>query len=247
MTDARRIEIDGNTYWIPPLDLKDEELLYRQEFLRRCMQYVSFNEITGDYAEFGCASARTFRFAYDLARLKHLPIHLWAFDSFEGLPERRDPRDTHPKWVPGVFPTDPHVFRAICDDHGMSRDCYTMVPGFYTDTLGPSNPAAAGYAKDIAIANIDCDMHSSTADVLAFLAPRLKTGMILYFDDYYCYANGVLSGERHAMLEFLQANPEWHFEPWQPVNWHGMSFIAERRQSPMQVTSSSGSSPISGG
>ena len=231
MPDARRVNINGKTVWVPPLDLKDEELTYRQEFLRRAIAYASFNEISGDYAEFGCASARTFRMTYDLIRLKHLPMKLWAFDSFEGLPEHRDERDNHPKWKAGVFPTSPELFAAICEDHGMKRDDFHMVEGFYENSLAPSKPEVAGYATDIAIANIDCDLHSSTADVLAFLKPRLKTGMILYFDDYFCYTNGVLSGERVAFAEFQAENPDWHFEPYQPVNWHGMSFIAEMRPS----------------
>lgn len=229
MTDARRIALNGKTVWIPPLDLTDEELLYRREFLRRAIAYATFNEITGDYTEFGCASARTFRMAYDLVRLKHLPMKLWAFDSFEGLPEQRDERDSHPKWKAGVFPTSLEMFAAICDDHGMPRDAYRMVEGFYETSLDLEQPEVADYAPDIAIANIDCDLHSSTADVLAFLKPRLKTGMILYFDDYFCYADGVVSGERKAFEEFQNKNSEWHFEPYQPVNWHGMSFIAEKR------------------
>lgn len=229
MADARRIIVDGKTVWVPPLDLKDDELLHRWEFLRRCFHYISFNEISGDYAEFGSASARTFRFAYDLMRLKHLPMHLWAFDSFAGLPNRRDDRDTHPKWQAGVFPTSIEMFHAICEDHGIPRERYTVVPGYYADSLGASNLATGMFPKEIALANIDCDMHSSTEVVLAFLKPLLRTGMILYFDDYFCYADGRVSGERTAMLEFLNDHPEWHFEPWQPVNWHGMSFIVEHR------------------
>ena len=46
---------------------------------------------------------------------------------------------------------------------------------------------------DIALAYIDCDLYSSTMPVLEFLLPRLKNGMIIAFDDYFCWSATQLS------------------------------------------------------
>jgi hypothetical protein len=62
---------------------------------------------------------------------------------------------------------------------------------------------------------------------LAFLAARMKHGMIVAFDDYFCFSERNLSGERRACLEFLRENRHVRFLPFVQFNWHGMSFIVE--------------------
>lgn len=221
------IEWQGHQIPIPPLDMSDPELFHRRDLLENAFKFVSFNEIAGDYLEFGCASARTFRMAYDLISHYGLETRLWAFDSFQGLPVARDARDAHPKWTPGNYPTAAELFTTILDRHGVPSAKYEVIQGFYEDTIGPNSTGSEEYSKNVAIANIDCDMHSSTADVLHFLEPRMKAGMIIYFDDYYCYADGQKSGERIAMLEFLEKNPQWRFEHFKTVGWHGRAFVVE--------------------
>jgi hypothetical protein len=71
-------------------------------------------------------------------------------------------------------------------------------------------------------------MYMSTVSVLEFLAPRLKHGMIVAFDDYFCYSPKHVSGERAALHEFLEANPEWTFCRYKDVHWGGVSYIVER-------------------
>src|SRR4030095_9308195 len=87
------------------LDLR-REFDDRQEFLRKVCLALEFNGIEGDYAEFGCCWAMTFCMAYDNIagrRNGKTPVHLWAFDSFQGLPSSTAEEDVHPVWVPGSF------------------------------------------------------------------------------------------------------------------------------------------------
>ena len=62
---------------------------------------------------------------------------------------------------------------------------------------------------------------------LSFLAKRLKNGMIIAFDDYYCFSKSALSGERKALLEFTLSDRRFNFAPYVQFGWAGMSFIVE--------------------
>ena len=58
-------------------------------------------------------------------------------------------------------------------------------------------------------------------------APRLKHGMIVAFDDYYCWSSTNVSGERAALGEFLAAHPEWNFHRFKDVHWGAVAFVVE--------------------
>ena len=202
-----------------------QERLGRQHFFYNAFKALTFNGIDGDYAEFGCWGGRTFALAYGEARRHGHGADLWAFDSFEGLPEQTDDKDDHPVWVEGNLATSLEGFHAICASNGIPRNKYHVVPGFYDQTL----PALGsdGEPGNIALAYIDCDLYSSTMTVLEFLQPRLKHGMIIAFDDYFCWSSTQLSGERRAQLEFFSRNPQWNLLPYVQYGWHGQSFIVE--------------------
>ncbi len=108
---------------------------------------------------------------------------------------------------------------------GIPTSAYGVVPGFYHDTL---DQMSAGDAPvNIALAFIDCDMYSSTKSVLRFLMPRLKHGMIIAFDDYFCWSATQVSGERRAMLEAFGRNEKWQLLPYMQFGYHGQSFVVE--------------------
>ena len=91
-------------------------------------------------------------------------------------------------------------------------------------------PAAARVrrsARDIALGYVDCDLYSSTVSVLEFLEPRLKHGMVLAFDDYYCWTDTDVSGERAALDEFAADHPEWNFHRYMAIDWAGVAFVVE--------------------
>lgn len=212
-----------------PRDHYHHEIAQRKEFIRKCFAYLTFNQIEGDYAEFGCYGAVTFRLAYSASRLVEYPARLWGFDSFSGLPPPSDERDRHPKWIEGDFATAVEEFRTQCRDHGIDPKDYDVVAGYYEQTLKPD--AEGPRPERISFAYIDCDLYSSTRDVLRFLSTKLQPGLILAFDDYYCNSTTGPSGERLAAAEFVRENIDWRLVPYHPFGWHGMSFILESRSS----------------
>ena len=204
-----------------------QDRLGRQQFFFDAFKALRFNGITGDYVEFGSGWGRTLAIAYGESKRHGHGAKLWTFDSFEGLPAPRGPKDEHPLWREGRFATSLEDFQAACEANGIPGDAYTVVPGFFEQTLG--SRSATDPPQDIALAYIDCDLYSSTKTVLSFLGPRIKHGMIVAFDDYFNWSPTQIAGERRALMEFLRENPRWTCLRFQRIGWHGMSFVVEDR------------------
>ncbi|MDJ0825044.1 MAG: class I SAM-dependent methyltransferase [Rhodobacter sp.] len=137
---------------------------------------------TDHYLEFGVASGRTINCIADVSKRK-----VYGFDSFDGLPE--DWTFAYPK---GRFAGQlPKV-----------RDNVELVVGWFTDTLPKF---AAGLPKDATVGflHVDCDLYSSTVTVLWQLAPFMRDGTVIVFDEYFNYV-GWKQHEHKAFKEFLK-------------------------------------------
>jgi Macrocin-O-methyltransferase (TylF) len=144
---------------------------------------VAVNGVSAGYVEFGSWGGNTFRRANQTCEQFRAKRHLWAFDSFQALSPSDEPRDRHPGLGSGLGQGGVEVFHATFVGFGVPRDAYTAVEGYYQETLPPLG--AEGEPRDITIAYVDCNLYSGTVIVFEFLAPRLKPGMIIGFDDYY--------------------------------------------------------------
>ena len=206
----------------------ERQLVGYREFFFDVWVSQRVNGISGDYAEFGSWGANTMNCSYEAMQAAGDVRHLWAFDSWQGLPASEDPRDDHPGWKPGSSQGQggEQQFHDACARHGIPRRAYTPVSGYYDESL--SRLGADADPVDIAVAYIDCNLYSSTVAVLDFLSPRLKHGMIIAFDDYFCWSPTHVSGERAAFHEFAAARPQWHFERYKDVHRSGVSFVVER-------------------
>ncbi len=211
-------------------DIRNSEEDHRAEFMRRAFHALNFNGISGDYAEFGSHGATTFALAYHEIMRWPKARKLWAFDSFAGLPEQEGEKDYHPGWKKGKMSTSLEVFHRHCQRRGIPDGAYQAVEGFYEQTIGKAEADAAGLPSDIALAYVDCDLYSSTSTVLGFLKPRLKHGMIIAFDDYFCFSDRTISGERKAFVDIFGNDQRFQFLPYVQYGWHGMSFIVEDRR-----------------
>ena len=203
--------------------IKYRERLDREEFFYKAFRALSFNKINGDYVEFGSHGCTTFSLAYRQSRTHRHKAKLWAFDSFAGLPKKVDTRDEHSKWIEGTMHTSLDDFHRLCAQKEIPKDVYTVVPGFFADTL--PKISAQEPPLDIALAYVDCDLYSSTVEVLKFLKPRLKHGMIIAFDDYFCWSASHDAGERVAILETLNTSEDWEFLQYLQFGWHGLAFV----------------------
>ena len=110
----------------------------------------------GDYFEFGLFKGYSFWFAQHLATQKGLlSTRFFGFDSFQGLPPSAGEKDEHPNWQPGHMRTELKQFYQICDNHKIDRERYSVVEGFYSDTLSDTSRT---FPEDIALAYVDANI-----------------------------------------------------------------------------------------
>ncbi|MDR0529401.1 MAG: class I SAM-dependent methyltransferase [Zoogloeaceae bacterium] len=116
------------------------------------------------------------------------PGKVYGFDTFTGLPEfwRND------------FPEG--AFDVSGEKLNFEPNC-VLYKGLFDDTLPKFLQDVQGTASLI---HVDCDLYSSTVSVFRNLAPRIRAGTVLVFDEYFNYP-GWQNHEHKAFREFLDA------------------------------------------
>ncbi len=138
-----------------------------------------------DYLEFGVGRGRSF--LWWNGRNRDPGSRFTGFDTFTGLPE---------SWGPfgaGAFSTGGETPAGV-DERAR------FVKGLFQDTLPGF---LAGYRVERRkVVHLDADLYSSTLFVLTSLAPFLRPGDVLLFDEF-----GVPLHEHRALGDFLAAYP----------------------------------------
>ncbi len=137
-----------------------------------------------DYLEFGVGQGHSFK--WWVSNVAHPGARFVGFDTFTGLPE------TYGVYRPGTFSTG-----GATPDVGGDPRC-RFEAGLFQDTLPRFlETYAPGRRKLI---HIDADLYSSTLFVLTRLAPLLREGDVLLFDEF-----GVPTHEFRAFDDFVSA------------------------------------------
>lgn len=137
-----------------------------------------------NYLEFGVYRGDSLRFW--LTAIPRSDSRFVGFDTFTGLPERWRP--TEPA---GHFDADgevPNIEDSRC----------SFEVGLFQDTL-PAFLARTDLSRRIVV-NLDADMFTSTLFTLATLAPFLKAGDLIFFDEFSCPLD-----EFRAFEEFVRS------------------------------------------
>ena len=174
---------------------------------RRLLEFsLQQTSVEGYFMEFGVYKGATIR---HLAKLRpNTAFH--GFDSFEGLPEA---------W--GGFNLDKSAF----DLGGRLPQAPANVSlhkGWFRESLpawGVKNPGP------VAFMHIDCDLYSSTMDILRALADRFQPGTVVVFDEYFNYP-GWENHEFKAWHEFVKERG---------IQYEYIGFA--RQQAAMRITS----------
>lgn len=123
----------------------------------------------GLVCEFGVGSGRSLRMAQEILPLD-IAIH--GFDTFTGLPQAWGTEPAGSYSTGGVVPN-------------MEGEVY-FHKGLFSDTIIPFFKEL-GDGAFVAYANIDCDLYTSTLDILESLHGRIVKGTIIVFDEYTCH------------------------------------------------------------
>lgn len=136
-----------------------------------------------DYLEFGVAGGHSFR--WYLEHLPHPDSRFFGFDTFSGLPEDWGP------YKKGAFANDNKPPEVNDDRAKFYQGLFQQtLPGFLADTREERRR----------VIMIDADLYSATLYVLTTLAPRMKKGDIIFFDEF-----AVPKHEFKAYYDFVQA------------------------------------------
>jgi hypothetical protein len=168
----------------------------------------------GDYYEFGMFKGYSFLQAQKFAAAQGAKsLRFFGFDSFEGLPEVAEgPDATTDDFYQGQYCCSFDDVRASLDQGGVDWSRTVLTRGFFDQSLRPALREQHGM-KPVVIALIDCDLYSSTVDVLRFIEPLLMDRSILVFDDYNCFNRVDDKGQRKALAELLARRPDLRVEP----------------------------------
>jgi hypothetical protein len=164
---------------------------------RHLLQALPLAKLTGHVLEFGVYRGKT---------MAHISAHfqnqtVYGFDSFVGLPEpwyirSGDEGKTHPagKFDMRLEPVQP-VFAENVE----------LVPGWFQDSIPPWKDLHPGI---ISFLHVDCDLYSSTRDVLTLLNDRIVPGTVIVFDEMYPWSEPEAydlwaEGEYRALGEWL--------------------------------------------
>lgn len=122
----------------------------------------------GMVCEFGVASGRSLRMIQEMLPL-NTPIH--GFDTFTGLPQAWG---TEPVGTYSTGGLMPNMEGAVFFHKGLFSE---SIPTFLeTNERLP-----------LAFANIDCDLYTSTYDILEAMQSRIIPGTVIIFDEYLCH------------------------------------------------------------
>jgi tetratricopeptide (TPR) repeat protein len=171
--------------------------------------------------EFGVASGRSMRMTQELLPLQGVDIH--GFDTFTGLPQAWGNEPAGSYSTGGVVPQMEEQQSNVFFHKGLFGN---TIPRF----LESQHPDAV-----LAYANIDCDLYSSTLDILEAMYDRIVPGTVLIFDEYLCHSTW-RHDEFRAWRECCKRFG-WHYEY--------LAFSLTTKQVVVRITSQLGVGSVS--
>ena len=149
----------------------------------------------GLVCEFGVASGRSIRMIKELLLMEEEEdIQIHGFDTFTGLPSAwgDEPAGSYstggaiPNMMEETTTTEGSSGSDERTSEGSSSSNVIFHQGLFRDTI-PTFLSTIDKGRPLAYANIDCDLYSSTRDVLEAFHGRIVPGTVLVFDEYLCH------------------------------------------------------------
>ena len=211
---------------------------HKKKMIRDSFQKIKAWGISGSYMEFGTFRGQSIAYAFhEKSKLfidrpgqgKSGISRIYAFDSFAGIGGITEEELPGPFFEGSYSSTAEEYFSYLKDNYVNIGDI-TTIPGFFQDSLTKSLQNRIVLECPVAaVVNIDCDIYEPALLALNFVAPMLRQGSVVLFDDWYSYALAPNKGEVRALNEFLHENSRFLFHSWKDYGPVGRSFIVGLR------------------
>ncbi|MCB1072321.1 MAG: class I SAM-dependent methyltransferase [Chlamydiales bacterium] len=215
-------------------DSQDRATKVYYEAFDRAVEFVKMNQIEGDIVEFGTLEGFTASIFAKLIAQYKMNSSLHLFDSFEGFPEITSKVDLnsyevkdYKVWQSGGMALNANIPELI------KSKLQTIIPlelvhihkGYFSETFKEGT-----LQSKPSIVHVDCDLYQSAKEVLSnlFKYDLVQDGMIILFDDYNCGRANPKFGERRALKEVMDENPNFSHSLFFYYGWHGAAFIIHK-------------------
>lgn len=154
--------------------------------------------------EFGVFQGDTYSWMAEQVIAKHPYTVLVGFDSWQGLPPESDGVWRPDRHAQGQFSTTKDV---VLRRVPQNDPRFQFVDGFFDQSL---TPELRERFSNLIFVNIDVDLHLSTIQLLDWIKPLLRPGVVLYFDDWKDPQDKFSGkwGEHLAWEQWTQNNPD---------------------------------------
>ncbi len=204
---------------VPPETLK--------QFFERCIQRLK--EVKGvnigDYLEFGVFNGSSLSSMYLTVKKQGLnEMRFFGFDAFQGLPEGSEKEDDG-VWEKGFYACSFEKMSKCLRGKDIDPGRINWIKGWYQDTLNQETVSKYNL-QNLGIVFIDCDTYSSSKTVLDFIAPLIKSPLIICLDDWKLNDLDVKGmGEYKSFNEFLESNSHLQAEEMESYNRKSKTFL----------------------
>lgn len=107
----------------------------------------------------------------------------------------------------GQFKSSRKLFVKLIKESGVDMSRAVIVEGLYSDSLNQTVKEKHGLRR-AAIIHVDCDLYSSTKEVLHFVEDLIQSGAILIFDDWRAF-QATVGAEDIEQFGEQRAFQEW--------------------------------------
>ena len=198
-------------------------------FLCDVTNFIVYNQIKGDYLEFGVYKGNT------LLRTDYwMKIHwqeylnifkdhqidtkynndyllekrFFAFDSFQGLPASNS-KDTPLHFSEGAYKSSYSRFTNNLQNNLFDMSKLITVKGWFSDTLNNKTKTKFNLSK-ASIIFIDCDLYESALPVFDFINSLIHDGTVLIIDDFFRYKGHPCKGIQSLYNCWIKKNTHIH-------------------------------------
>tara|TARA_R100000152_G_C6746287_1_gene169871 strand:- start:76 stop:882 length:807 start_codon:yes stop_codon:yes gene_type:complete len=165
-------------------------------YYQYCIDHIEIKN--GLWAEFGVKFGKSAKIISKIKNDKysHIDTPYFGFDSFEGLPEDTEWGRKGRLTTKGNVPNIPGC---------------KFYKGWFKDTIPEFNKE---YSDPLAFLHVDCDIYSSTVEVLEGMKDKIISGTVICFDDMLSYSQGrkIWAGQDHEFKAFIEFVEKYNVE-----------------------------------